>query len=150
MKIAQRIFLLLLLLCMSVLLSSCGCSAGDDKVEKSGTTDLSSSVISENFSTTGQQMNSKSDNGKGDEVNKDDNSVVNSDSENNSLEEKSTSKSQVSSTSSKAETGGESAVSGDLNREKTTSAEKSLDKTEAATSEEQREDNAQVNFYDLL
>ena len=103
---------------MTVLLSSCGCSAGDDNGEKSGTTDLSSSVTSENFTTTSQQMNSKSDNGKGDEVNKENNSVVNSDSGNNSLKEKSTSKSQVSSTSSKAETGGENAVSGDLNREK--------------------------------
>lgn len=135
---------------MTVLLSSCGCSAGDDNGEKSGTTDLSSSVTSENFTTTGQQMNSKGDNGKSDEVNKENNSVVNSDSGNNSLKEKSTSKSQVGSTSSKAETGGESAVSGDLNREKTTTADKGLDKTETAPSEEQREDNAQVNFYDLL
>ena len=103
---------------MTVLLSSCGCSAGDDNGEKSGTTDLSSSVTSENFTTTSQQMNSKGDNGKGDEVNKENNSVVNSDSGNNSLKEKSTSKSQVGSTSSKAETGGENAVSGDLNREK--------------------------------
>ena len=76
--------------------------------------------------------------------------MVNSNSENNSIEEKSTSKSQVSSTSSKAETGGENAVRGDLNREKTTSADKGLEKTETAPSEEQREDNAQVNFYDLL
>lgn len=103
---------------MTVLLSSCGCSAGDDNGEKSGATDLSSSVTSENFTTTSQQMNSKGDNGKGDEVNKENNSVVNSDSGNNSLKEKSTSKSQVGSTSSKAETGGENAVSGDLNREK--------------------------------
>ena len=103
---------------MTVLLSSCGCSAGDDNGEKSGATDLSSSVTSENFTTTSQQMNSKGDNGKGDGVNKENNSVVNSDSGNNSLEEKSTSKSQVGSTSSKAETGGENAVSGDLNREK--------------------------------
>lgn len=135
---------------MTVLLSSCGCSAGDDNGEKTGTTDLSSSVTSENFTTASQQMNSKSDNGKGDEVNKENNSVVNSDRRNNSLEEKSTASTQSKNTVSKAETGGENAVSGGLNREKTTSADKGLDKTETAPSEEQREDNAQVNFYDLL
>lgn len=134
---------------MTVLLSSCGCSAGDDNGEKTGTTDLSSSVTSEIF-TTSQQMNSKGDNGKGDEVNKENNSVVNSDSENNSVKEKSTASTQSKNTVSKAETGGENAVSGDLNREKTTSTDKGLDKTETAPSEEQREDNAQVNFYDLL
>ena len=149
MKIAQRIFLLLLLLCMTVLLSSCGCSAGDDNGEKSGTTDLSSSPTSEIF-TTSQQMNSKGDNGKGDEVNKENNSSVNSNSENNSVKEKSTASTQSKNTVSKAETGGENAVSGGLNREKTTSADKGLNKTETAPSEEQREDNAQVNFYDLL
>ena len=103
---------------MTVLLSSCGCSAGDDNGEKSGATDLSSSVTSENFTTTSQQMNSKDDNGNSDEVNKENNSSVNSNSENNSVKEKSAPSTQSKNTVSKAETGGENAVSGDLNREK--------------------------------
>ncbi|MDD6645192.1 MAG: hypothetical protein PUE67_03955 [Oscillospiraceae bacterium] len=149
MKIADRIFLLLLLLFTALFLSSCGCSASDDKVEKSGTADLSSSATSEIF-TTSQQMNSKGDNGNSDEVNKENNSSVNSNSENNSVKEKSTVSTQSKNTVSQAETGEENAVRGDLNSEKTTSSAKSRDKTQTAPSEEQREDNAQVNFYDLL